>query len=60
MTAYTVLLEDGTTGTINSDTIDGQHAEAFVGEIVTVHLHDENGNPVEREGVLVEVLEEKA
>lgn len=60
MTIYTVLLEDGTTGTINSDTLDGQSAEAFVGETVNVHLHDENGNPVEREGELVEVLEERA
>ena len=60
MTTYTVLLEDGTTGTINSDTLDGQHAEAFVGEVVTVHLHDENGNPIELEGALVEVLEERA
>lgn len=60
MTTYTVLLEDGTTGTINSDTLDGQSAEAFIGETVNVHIHDENGNPVEREGVLVEVLEERA
>ncbi len=55
---YTVLLADGTTGTINSDTIDGQSAEAFIGEVMNVHLTDENGNPIEREGQLVEVLEE--
>ncbi len=55
---YTVLLADGTTGTINSDTIDGQSAEEFIGEIMNVHLTDENGNPIEREGRLVEVLEE--
>lgn len=57
MTTYTVLLEDGTTGTLNSDTLDGQPAEAFVGENVTVRLHDSNGNPVEHEGKLLEVLE---
>ena len=57
-TIYTVLLEDNTVGTISSDTLDGQSAEDFVGDIVNVHLHDENGNPIEREGRLVEVLEE--
>lgn len=57
MTIYTVLLDDDTTGTINSDTLDGQSAVAFVGETVNVHLHDENGNPIEKEGTLVEVLE---
>lgn len=55
---YTVLLEDGTVGIINDDTLDGQSAEAFIGEVVNVHLHDKNGNAIEREGRLVEVLEE--
>lgn len=55
---YTVRLEDGTIGTINDDTLDGQHAEDFIGEIVNIHLHDENGNQIEVEGQLVEVLEE--
>jgi hypothetical protein len=54
---YTVLLENGTVGTISDDTLDGQSAETFVGEVVNVHLHDENGNAIEREGKLVEVLE---
>jgi hypothetical protein len=58
MTTYTVLLEDETVGTISSDTFDGQHAADFIGEVVNVHLHDENGNPIEREGRLVEVLQE--
>ena len=52
---FTVLLKDGTVGTINSDT---QHANDFIGEVVTVHLSDENGNPIEVQGELVEVLEE--
>jgi len=57
-TIYTVLLEDETIGTISSDTIDGQSADDFVGEVVTVRLHDENGNEIQKEGRLVEVLEE--
>ena len=58
MTTYTVALKDGTVGTIDSDTIDGQHASAFVGEVVNVHLYDENGFEFEVEGVLTEVLSE--
>jgi hypothetical protein len=58
MSIFTVRLEDDTIGTINDDTLDGQHADAFMGEIVNVHLHDENGNPIEVEGKLVEILEE--
>jgi hypothetical protein len=58
MTTYTVLLKDGTVGTIDDDTLDGQSPEAFIGEVVNVHLHDENGNNIEAEGRLVEVLSE--
>ena len=57
MTEYTVLLVGGTVGTINANTLDGQHAEAFIGEYVDVHLHDENGFPIEEYGILEEVLE---
>lgn len=49
-TIYTVLLSDGTVGTINSGTLNGQSAEVFIGE---------NGNPIEVEGRLEDVLEEK-
>lgn len=56
MTTYTVLLEDGTIGTVSDDTLDGQHPDAFQGEVLNVHLHDENGNPIEARGVLTEVL----
>jgi hypothetical protein len=59
MTIYTVVLADGTVGTIDSDTINGQHADDFIGDIVAVHLADENGNPMERRGLLEEVIEEK-
>jgi len=57
-TTYNVLLADGTVGTICEDTLDGQSAEAFIGEVVNVHLHDENGNPIEVQGKIVEVLSE--
>lgn len=43
-----VLLKDGTVGKTNS---------ATVGERVTVSLHDENGNPIEVNGVVEEILE---
>jgi len=59
MTIYTVVLADGTVGTIDSDTINGQHADDFIGDIVTVHLYDENGNTMERRGLLEEVIEEE-
>ncbi len=55
---FTVLLQDGTVGIINSDTLDEQSSAHFIGEIVRVKLHDENGNLIEKDGVLAEVLEE--
>lgn len=56
MTTYTVLLKDGTVGEVCDSTLDGQHPSAFMGEQINVHLHDENGNPIEVTGELVEVL----
>jgi hypothetical protein len=53
---YDVLLESGTVGAINDDTLDGQHPVCFLGERVTVKFHDSNGCTVEEEGVMVEVL----
>ena len=50
----TVLLKDGTVGDI---TLSEQQADDLIGEVVNVHLHDENGNPIEVQGELVEVLE---
>jgi hypothetical protein len=46
---YTVRLEDNTVGTISTP--------AIIGETVNVHLYDENGNEIEKEGRLVEILE---
>jgi hypothetical protein len=59
MKTYTVLLDDGTVGEMTDDCLDGQHADAFIGEIVRVKHHDENGLWVESEGKLVETLDEK-
>lgn len=53
---YTVRLKSGTIGTIDSDTLDSQSAEAFIGEVVNVHLQTE-AEFVEEEGVLVEILD---
>ena len=58
MTYYVVLLDNGTVGTIDTDTLQGQHPEAFMDEEVKVHLYDENGFPMEAEGRLIEVLGE--
>jgi len=58
MKKYTIRLENGTIGTIDSDTIDGQHPDNFIGERVNVHLHDENGNNIEVDGIMEETLEE--
>ncbi len=44
----TVLLADGTVGTTPT--------KAVVGDVVTVSLHDENGNSITVTGVVVEVL----
>ena len=55
---YTVRLADDSTGTIESDTLNGQSAQDFIGEIVQVQSHDENGENITLTGKLVEVLEE--
>lgn len=57
---YTVLLRDGTVGTIDSDTIEGRHASDFMDKSVLVQLNDENGNSIEVDGILVEILEENS
>jgi len=58
MSTYIVVINDDTTGTISSDTLDGQSPHAFVGDFVNIHAHDENGNPIEHYGRLTEVLSE--
>jgi hypothetical protein len=58
MKQFTVRIENNTIGTIYSGDIDGRHAESLIGKNIVIHLIDENGNPIERRGNLVEVLEE--
>lgn len=48
---------DSTVGTMDASTVDGQDAAAFLGEIVKARSHDVNGNPIEIQGKLIEVLE---
>ncbi len=55
---YTVRLADGTVGTINNNTLDGQSASDFIGEVVNVHVVSEDG-PIEVADRLVEVIGEE-
>ena len=55
---YRVRLENDTVGTVDDDTLDGQHPDSFIGEELNVHLYDENGNPIEESGIMAETLEE--
>ena len=57
MSIHNVVINDDTTGTIGTDTLDGQHPDDFIGEYVTIKAHDENGNPIEHYGKLTEVLD---
>ena len=50
---YTVRLADDTVGTMESQSI-----ESLMGKEVEVKLQDENGMPLEVEGILAEILEE--
>jgi len=52
---YTVLLTDNTIGEIVSDS----NKAPETGEIASVTLHDENGNPVESSGTVEDILLEK-
>jgi len=58
MKTWTVLLDNETTGTISQDTINGKEITDFIGERMRAQSHDENGNAIEVEGILTEVLEE--
>lgn len=54
---HTVLLENGTAGTVSRISIDYQDIHTFLNEVVTVELHDENGEVQRQSGKMVEVLE---
>jgi hypothetical protein len=53
----TVQLTDDTVGIIDPHSIAGYTEESIIGAVLNVHLHDENGNPIEKTGEIVEVLE---
>jgi hypothetical protein len=53
---FNVMLDDSTTGTLNSDCLDEQNPTDFIGEFVTISGHDENGFTCDFEGVLAEVF----
>ena len=57
MQRITVQLTDNTVGTIDPHSIDGYTEKTIVGAVLKVHLHDENGNPIERTGEIAEVLD---
>ena len=51
-----VVLEDDTCGFIDSDSVDYDCYESMVGDKLNIHLSDENGNPIEKIGVIKEIL----
>jgi hypothetical protein len=57
MAQITVRLADDTVGAIDPYSIDGYTEQTIIGAVLNVHLHDENGNPIEKTGKIVEVLE---
>lgn len=52
----TVRLKDNTIGTVDKHIFNEQFLEDFIGQKIKVNLHDENGNPIEKCGILAEVL----
>ncbi len=54
MTKFTALIRD----VDGEETVGTTSADASVGDMVTVTLRDENGLPITRRGILLEVLEE--
>ena len=55
--SYTVKLENGKIGELDSSTLNGQNAENFMGETVRIQGQEKNGHVVEFEGILTEILE---
>ena len=58
MSVYTVKLQDGTVGTVDSSCLGCSIADDFIGDWITVKLHDENGEQLEITGILESILEE--
>lgn len=58
---YSVVLDDNgydTVGDVSSDDIE-QDGLPLIGKIVTAHLHDENGIPIQVTGRVVDVIQER-
>ena len=53
---YTVLLDNGTVGTIDDSCTDGQSPLDF--ELINIHLYDEMGFAIEVEGIPVAILDQ--
>ena len=54
---YTVLLADGTVGTVDDSTTDGQSPLDF--DVINVHTHDEWGFPIEVSGKPLSILDKR-
>jgi len=54
---HSILLEDGTIGTIEPSSIGYQNPELFIGERLVVLLNDENGMLITKSGKVAEILE---
>ncbi len=61
MKNYTCLLADGTVGSIEvnipEDAFMREGVFHLIGQMITVQLRDQNGIAIEKEGVVVEVLD---
>tara|TARA_R110000868_G_scaffold64800_3_gene194495 strand:+ start:108 stop:311 length:204 start_codon:yes stop_codon:yes gene_type:complete len=53
--SYSVTLADGTTGAFSTCFL---NVDDLIGKTINVRTKDENGTPIERRGVLSEILQE--
>ena len=53
--SYTVVLDDGTTGAFSTCFL---NARDQIGKKINIRTQDENGNGIEKRGVLAEILQE--
>ncbi len=49
-------MDELTSGTLSADSLDYQDPAGWIGQTITVSSTDENGNPIEFDGELIEVL----
>ena len=53
--SYTVVLDDGTTGAFSTCFL---NARDQIGKKINIRTQDENGNGIEKRGVLAKILQE--